>query len=195
MASAPELERRLDITYRYFSHHIRTCTSVVVAMLDAVAEGLTDDSMTAMIMESGYLLDIYDRGMSVCFSHILNKPHNVELEEVDMDHLTELYIKNGVSPESPMVTHHLKGVHVTCDAYSFKSLFQILMQEGLASSRDELKIVHDENKIFIIPDKGYNEIQPIFSIFAEIFERTGIVMSFDKSSIILRFQNESINCR
>jgi hypothetical protein len=195
MSSQTDIERRLDVTYRYFSHHIRTCTSVVVAMLDAVAEGLTDKSMTDMIMESGYLLDIYDRGMSVCFNHVLGKPHTAEPEEVDIAHLVELYVKNAVSEESAAVTCHLKGVSVICDAYSFKSLFQIILQEGLASSKDELKITHDENKIFILPDKGYNEIQPIFAIFAEIFDRTGIVMSYDKSFIILRFQNESINCR
>jgi len=195
MISPADIERRLDVTYRYFSHHIRTCTSVVVAMLDAVAEGLTDKSMTDMIMESGYLLDIYDRGMSVCFNHVLGKPHDAEIGDVDINHLVELYIKNAVSEEGAAVANHLKGVTVRCDAYSFKSLFQILLQEGLSSSKDELKITHDSNKIYILPDKGYNEIQPIFAIFAEIFDRTGIVMSYDKTSIILRFQDESINCR
>ncbi|MGE4266731.1 MAG: hypothetical protein AB7F25_04815 [Deferribacterales bacterium] len=195
MSSPEDIERRLDVTYRYFSHHIRTCTSVVVAMLDVVAEGLTDKSMTDMIMESGYLLDLYDRGMSVCFNHVLGKPHDIELEEVDIALLTGLYIKNAVSQESAAVNSRLNGVSIRCDAYSFKSLFQILLQEGLASSAGELKVTHDENKIYILPDKGYNEIQPIFTIFAEIFERTGIVMSYDKTSIILRFHDESINCR
>jgi len=195
MSSPEDIERRLDVTYRYFSHHIRTCTSVVVAMRDVVAEGLTDKSMTDMIMESGYLLDLYDRGMSVCFNHVLGKPHDIELEDVDIALLTGLYIKNAVSQEGAAVNSHLKGVSVSCDAYSFKSLFQILLQEALSSSAAELKVTHDENKIYILPDKGYNEIQPIFAIFAEIFERTGIVMSYDKTSIILRFHDESINCR
>lgn len=195
MPSNAGLEHRLDTTYRYFSHHIRTCTSVVVAMLDAVAEGLTDDSMTAMIMESGYLLDIYDRGMSVCFNHILGKPHEIVLEKVDVRHLIELYENNAVSAESHAVLDcDISEMAVMCDGYSFKSFFQILLQEGLASAKKSLKISREGNEIKILPDKGYNEIQPIFNIFAEVFQKSGITMIFDMSSITLRFTDESIDC-
>lgn len=194
MSVTRNLEKELDITYRYFSHHIRTCTSVVVAMLDVVAEGLTDESMTSMIMESGYLLDIYDRGMSVCFNHILGKPHKIELEQVDLNLLISLYEKNAVSKEGGIsVVYDTCTKSVTCDAYSFKSLFQILLQEALSSSKSELKVTLNENTLSVVPDNGYNEIQGVFSIFAEIFGRTGIVMTYDKSIINLRFTDESIN--
>ena len=194
MSSPAGLEHRLDVTYRYFSHHIRTCTSVVVAMLDAVAEGLTDDSMTAMIMESGYLLDIYDRGMSVCFNHILNKPHDMTIEPVDVAHLIEIYEKNAVSDEMPAsVVSDITDLKVKCDSYSFKSLFQIFMQEALMSSDKELKITYSDNIIAIVPDKGFNEVQQIFPIFAEVLKRSEIDMTYDKSSIQLRFTDESID--
>ncbi len=194
MSTPGRLEHQLDVTYRYFSHHIRTCTSVVVAMLDVVAEGLTDDSMTAMIMESGYLLDIYDRGMSVCFNHILGKTHETEIEQVDIGHLLELYIKNAVSEETPAeIIHNIEGMHLRCDAYSFKSIFQILCQEGLASAKKQLRINRSGSTLSISPDNGFNEVQQIFEIFAEVLKKSGIIMEFDKTSITLRFTDESID--
>ena len=194
MSSPGSLEDQLDVTYRYFSHHIRTCTSVVVAMLDAVAEGLTDESMTAMIMESGYLLDIYDRGMSVCFNHILKKPHDLDMESVDLGHLLDLYIKNAVSAESSVqIENNVGSVHVFCDAYSFKSLFQILLQEALSSAKKKLTVTLDSAVLTVIPDGGLNEIQKIFPIFAEILKRSGIMMEYDRSCIKLRFKDESID--
>lgn len=194
MSSPGNMEHELDVTYRYFSHHIRTCTSVVVAMLDMVVEGLNDDSMNSMILESGYLLDIYDRGMSVCFNHILNKPHRIELEKVDISLLLNLYVKNAVSAESPAaLSHNIGAMTVECDAYSFKSLFQIMLQEGMSSASKELKVTRDKNSVVIEPDTGFNEVQPVFSIFAQILERSFIMMDFSKSSIRLRFSDESID--
>lgn len=195
MRESPDLKKNLDIVYRYFSHYIRTCTSVVVAMLDVVAEGLSDESMTAMIMESGYLLDIYDRGMSVSFNHILDKKHETELEKVDIGLLLKLFSKNAISAESGVsISGNIDSCCVLCDAYSFKSLLQILLQEAVASAKTDVRVTFDKNVLSIAPDNGYNEVQPIFSIFAEIFAETNIYMSYDKNKIDLRFTDESINC-
>lgn len=195
MPDCEQLSNDLETVYRYFSHYIRTCTSVVVAMLDVVAEGLTDKSMTAMIMESGYLLDIYDRGLSVSFGRVLGRAHETERETIDVSQLLKLFIKNAISEESGVtVRENIDGLSVRCDAYSFKSLFQILLQEGVASSSAELTVSLADDVLSIVPDTGFNEVQPVYRIFASIFAESGINMTYDKHKIDLRFPHESINC-
>ncbi|MGE4497729.1 MAG: hypothetical protein AB7E48_07600, partial [Deferribacterales bacterium] len=58
--------------YKYFSHNIRTSTSTIVAMMEAVKDGFDDDTgeMMELVAQSGFLLDLFDRGMSATFRYI-----------------------------------------------------------------------------------------------------------------------------
>jgi len=189
MRASDSCDRRLELSYKYFSHHLRTNTSVVVAMLDVIKEGLSDDSMMEMIMESGYLLDVFDRGMSITFNHILGKKESSEREDIDLNLLIDLFLKNAVPKDGSceLLFEIPKNCIINCDGYSFKSIFQIFLHEAVLASNINVTVTFSGNELAIIPDKGFNEINPIFSIFKEIFQKNGVETVLDISFIKLRF--------
>lgn len=196
MNSAESREKNLETVYKYFSHHIRTNTSVIVATLEAINEGLSDQSMTEMIMESGYLLDLFDRGMSVCFNHILGKEESSQPENVELGLLINLFIKNAVTKDGTCCTAITipKNIKIHCEPYSFKNLTQILLHETALVSRCSFKADFKGNELTIAPDHGYYEFPAVFSIFEEIYAKQEITAIYNKTSIILRFRDENINC-
>jgi len=194
--NAPDTpEKRLELVYKYFSHHMRTNTAVIVAMLEAINEGLSDESMNQMIMESGYLLDIFDRGMSVCFNHIFNKEESSDPEGVDLLTLVNLFVNNGVTKDGSCnaeisIPENLK---IQCEPYSFKSLIQIFLHEAALVTQNSFRVRFKGNQLDIEPDKGFYENPPVFAIFKEVLARQGIATEYSKISITLRFPDESIN--
>ncbi|PLX67076.1 MAG: hypothetical protein C0603_10460 [Denitrovibrio sp.] len=189
-------EKRLELVYKYFSHHMRTNTAVIVAMLEAINEGLSDDSMTEMIMESGYLLDIFDRGMSVCFNHIFDKPESSNTEEVNLLTLVTLFAENGVTSEirDNIEIDISQNILVKCEPYAFKSLVHIFLHEASLVSTDKFSAIFKENSLIISPDAGFYENPPAFAIFSEVLQKQGMTLEYNKISITLRFPDESINC-
>jgi hypothetical protein len=182
-------DKRLELIYKYFSHHIRTNTSVVVAMLDVIKEGLSDDSMMDMIMESGYLLDVFDRGMSISFNHILGKEEENFQEEIDLKLFTELFATNALPKDgSCNISITIpEGCFINCNGYTFKSIYQILLHEAALSTEKEMSVSFQNNSVSIKPDKGFNDINPIYFIFAEVLQKSGIQTELDKAVITLRF--------
>lgn len=197
MHTAENSNKRVEIVHRYFSHHIRTNTAVIVAMLEAINEGLSDESMTQMIMESGYLLDLFDRGMSVCFNHILGKEESSQPEDIDLKLLVNLFIENAVPKDGSCNTESNipENLKVHCEPFAFKSLLQILMHEGALAAQGKLSVLYADNTISIKPDGGFYENPPAFAIFKEVLAKQGIYTKYDKTSIELRFPDESINSR
>jgi len=196
MNTAESPEKKLELVYKYFSHHLRTNTAVVVAMLEAINEGLSDESMTQMIMESGYLLDIFDRGMSVSFNHIFNKPESSEPEDVNVKMLVDLFITNAVPKDGSCdaLIEIPENLQIHCEPYAFKNLLQIFMHEGALAAQGSINVKYADKAIVITPEGGFYEHPPVFDIFKEILKAQGIETEFTKISITLRFPNESINC-
>lgn len=175
-ASENSEKKRLELVYKYFSHHMRTNTAVIVAMLEAINEGLSDESMTEMIMESGYLLDIFDRGMSVCFNHIFDKSESSDTEQVDLHMLIKLFVDNGVTKDiNGNVTIDLpESTMISCEPYAFKSLIQIFLHEAALVSKEKFSVVFDKNTLTISPDTKFYENPPVFSIMKEILKKNKI---------------------
>jgi len=195
MISADFPEKRIETVYKYFSHHIRTNTAVIVAMLEAINEGLSDDSMTGMIMESGYLLDIFDRGMSVCFNCILNKEECSEEEEVELKKLVDIFVSKAVAEEIREGTKVdiPEKLTVKCEPYAFKNLLQIFMHEAALSSSTAFNVSYKDNCLNITPEKDFYETPAVFGIFSDVLSKQKIITEYDKKSIKLRFPDESIN--
>ena len=188
-------EKRLELVYKYFSHHMRTNTAVIVAMLEAINDGLSDDSMTEMIMESGYLLDIFDRGMSVCFNHIFNRPESSNPEKVDLHMLVKLFIDNGVTKDGSCNTDVSipENTTIMCEPFAFKSLIHIFLHEAALVTTGKFDVKLQNNALIISPDAGFYENPPVFAIFEEILLKQGINVEYNTISITLRFSDESIN--
>ncbi|ADD69457.1 hypothetical protein Dacet_2703 [Denitrovibrio acetiphilus DSM 12809] len=195
MNSTESPEKKLETVYKYFSHHIRTNTAVIVAMLEAINEGLTDESMTQMIMESGYLLDIFDRGMSVSFNHIFGKAESSEYEDVDLATLINLFITNAVPKDGSCeaVSSVPDGVKIRCEPYSFKNIIQIYLHEATLAANEGFSVTFIKNELSISPDKGFYDNPSVFAIFEDVLAKHNIETKYDKSSIKLRFPDESIN--
>jgi len=195
MNTAENSNKLVETVHRYFSHHIRTNTAVIVAMLEAINEGLTDESMSQMIMESGYLLDIFDRGMSVCFNHIFGKRESSEPEDVELKMLVDLFILNAVPKDGSCNTDTdiPENLKVHCEPYAFKNLLQIFLHEAVLAAQGSFSVRFADNTISIKPDGGFYENPEIFAIFKEVLASQGILTDYDKISIQLRFPDESIN--
>lgn len=189
MVDPQACSQRLELIYKYFSHHIRTNTSVVVAVLDVLREELTDESMVEMVMESGYLLDVFDRGMNIAFNHIFDKAESATVEDIDIPVLIELFKHNAVSTDDneKLQTDIPQYFKVTCDSYTFKTIFQIFIHEAVLSADKTVEIKYIDDSLIVKPDSGFNELFPIFHIFAEILLECGITIDFNKSAITLRF--------
>lgn len=195
MDTAESPERKLEIVYKYFSHHIRTNTAVVVAMLEAMNEGLSDESMTQMIMESGYLLDIFDRGMSVCFNHLFGKEESSQQEEVELAMLLKLFIENAVPKDGSCepVIDISDDLKIICEPYSLKNLIQIFTHETVLAAKPCFRVEFRENTLAFTPNDGFYENPLIFEIFKDILNKQGIKTEYNNTSIKLRFPDESIN--
>lgn len=194
---APEsTEKRLETVYKFFSHHIRTNTAVIVGMLEAINEGLSDESMYEMIMEAGYLLDLFDRGMSVCFNHLFNKKESSEPERVELFKLVSHFVKNGVAKDGSRTTEVdiPENIRINCEPYSFKSLLQIFIHEADLAAESSFKLSFCDGSLEITPDREFYQNPPVFDIFRSVLSAQGIETEYNNKSIILRFPNESIDC-
>ncbi|PLX70588.1 MAG: hypothetical protein C0602_03515 [Denitrovibrio sp.] len=188
-------EKRLETVYKYFSHHMRTNTAVIVAMLEAIEDGLSDESITQMVMESGYLLDVFDRGMSVSFNYLFGKDESSEPEEIEIALLVEVFATNAVTKDgSCEVDIDIpENIKVNCEPYSFKSIVQIFLHEAALAAKSGFSVVFSKNTLEITPDKSFYENPPVFAIFSDLLAKHGITLDYDKISIKLRFPDESIN--
>lgn len=195
MDTAGGSDKRLETVYKYFSHHMRTNIAVVVAMLEAMSEGLSDESMTEMVMESGYLLDIFDRGMSVSFNHIFGKSESSEPEFLELALLVGLFVSNAVTKDGSCNVELTipENIKVRCEPYSFKSIVQIFLHEAALNAKSGFVVIFEDNTLTIAPDKGFYDNPPVFEIFSELMKKQGITAQYDKISIKLRFPDESIN--
>jgi hypothetical protein len=196
MNTAESPEKRLELVYKYFSHHMRTNTAVIVAMLEAINEGLSDESMTEMVMESGYLLDLFDRGMSVCFNHLFDKKESSEPEQIELLTLVNLFISNAVTKDGTISTNINipSELKVTCEPYAFKSLVQIFLHETALVTQESFSVEFADNVITMTPDGGFFENPEVFQIFADLLAKQNIKLEYDNVSIRLRLIDESINC-
>lgn len=195
MNNVPECEKKLETVYKYFSHHMRTNTAVIVAMLEAINEGLSDESMTEMVMEAGYLLDIFDRGMSVCFNHLFGKKESSEPEEIALAALSAHFVKSAVAKDGSCeaVINIPEGVKVRCEPFAFKCLLQIFMHETALAAGGGFCADFNKNTLELRPNGGFYETPPAFEVFKEILAVQGIETEYSKISITLRFPDESIN--
>jgi hypothetical protein len=175
---------------------MRTNTAVIVAMLEAINEGLADESMTQMVMESGYLLDIFDRSMSICFNHVFGKEESSQTEELELSVLIDLFITNAVPKDGSCEaeTDVPEGLRLKCEPFALKNLLQVLLHESALAAQGKFTVSYSDHTLTMTPEGGFYENPPVFEIFRDILEKQKISMRYDNISINLRFPDESVNC-
>jgi hypothetical protein len=191
----------LLMVYKYFSHNIRTSTSTIVAMMEAVQDGFDDDSgeMMELVAQSGFLLDMFDRGMSATFRYLIANEIEKRDDEVNIGKLTEhLLEKTCVIAETPETDLELNIDENFCvrnNAYLLKSIFLITLYETVKSSSGKVEITGTSPLLTIRSSNGFANFPEIIQIFSEIFCQVGILLKYDTNSLSMRFDYESLDCR
>lgn len=176
----------------YFSHNIRTSTAMVVATVMVFKYGLSEeeDSGSDIISESAYFLDIYDKGMDICFDFVLGKGISSRCEEIFPSRIIRHFqgklpitIKEqGIDIETDMDDFCIKS-----NGYNVKSLLEIILCQEIRNAKGKMKI-SGQNGLYQI----YNEIPigsppEIYNIFKRLLSMLGAEFSFDNNGISLRF--------
>lgn len=186
--------------YKYFSHHIRTATSSIVALTEAMQDGLMDDSaeMAEMVAQSGFLLDLFDRGMSATFRYIIANEIDKRDDETDIGKLTEHLLEKTCVlsdvPETELELDIAADFKVRNNAYILKSIFLITLYEAIKTSSGKLEIKGEFPVLNIKTDKEFAGFPEIIQIFSEMFRQVGIKLEYDTNSISLRFDYENSDC-
>lgn len=186
--------------YKYFSHHIRTATSSIVALTEAMQDGLMDDSaeITELVAQSGFLLDLFDRGMSATFRYLVAGEIEKRDDETDIgklvEHLLEkTYVLSDV-PETELELDIDTDFKVINNAYMMKSIFLITLYEAIKASSGKLEIKGEFPVLNIKTNKEFAGFPEIIQIFSEMFCQVGIQLECDTNSISLRFDYENSDC-
>ncbi|MCA1927261.1 MAG: hypothetical protein LDL13_05830 [Calditerrivibrio sp.] len=186
------MKNDLLTVYSYFSHNFRTCTSTIVATIEALKMELIDVNSDEMksIYESSFIMDILDVCLNICIDHILNL--NSKASDYDLN-ITNL-IKKFVEEQKQLIELSELEVEipeedfiVNKNSYIIKNLLQIILFEGTKNATHKLKIKIDGKTIFIQLKDSKDNPNDIFGIFKNIFKQNGVNFEYNKDEYILEF--------
>ncbi|MEF3254032.1 MAG: hypothetical protein K6348_00465 [Deferribacterales bacterium] len=188
------MKNKLTTTYNYFSHNLRTCTSTIVATLEALKMEIIEIDSEEMqsVYESSYLIDILDASFSICLNHILevnDDELNYELNLLNLLHKFLEEQKQLINLSELTVTINDTELTIKKGGFAIKNLLQLILFEAIKNSSEELHINLDDNnnKIIITIPKPKDNPHNIFEIFHEIFNKKGITFNYNKNRYILEF--------
>ena len=187
------LVRDLSIVREYFSHNMRTSTAMVVATVSLFKFGLsddTDDSMTDMIIESAYFLDVYDKGMEVMFNYVLGKPIRNDKEIFDPVKITGKVI------EDLKCSIKDQNINVTCifgemeifetNSYVAKTILELILCEEIRKCTDEISI-HTRGNVLTIKKTNSNDAPEMYKLFTKFLKELNIELSYSNDIVTMRF--------
>lgn len=183
----------LITVYKYFSHHIRTSTSTIVAMMEAVKDDIGDDSgeMIELVAQSGFILDLFDRGMSATFRYLIESEIEQQESKINIKKLTEhLLERTCVLNEVPFLKLDINidsDFDVESSAYLLKSIFLIIVYEAVKNASEKLTIVGKAPLLSLISENDFTAFPEIIHIFSEMLEKVGVKLSYGKNTISMRF--------
>lgn len=182
----------LNIVREYFSHNMRTSTAMVVAtlMIGKCELGSGIENISEILYESAYFLDIYDKGMEICFDYVLGEPVSKELDDVYPSKVI-----NHVHSQLPMTLEEQEvSVELNIDdfttksnSYIIKSLLEVILCEEVRRAKGVLKISGSGGEYLISRQPSDFERPAIFTVFTKMFAELGIKLIYDDINIWLRF--------
>jgi len=185
------IKERYSLAYKYFSHNIRTCTATIVTMLEVIQDGLDDDisEMASYATESGFLLDIFDRGLSTCAKFIGDGVTGSTEDVINLKKLTMNFLNNvGMLEETPeqICSSMPDDFDIKDKGYAFKNLYQIIIYEAIRYNMQAPEFEINNKEIYIKSESFFTEMSEMFGIFIEIFETLDIELGYDGDRIYMR---------
>lgn len=183
--------KELSDVREYFSHNIRTSTAMVVATVMVFKYGLSEeDSGSDIISESAYFLDIYDKGMDICFDFVLGKiAHNVE-EEIFPSKIIRHFqgkLPLTIKEQGLTIETELDDFCAKSNGHTLKSLLEIILCQEIKNAKGNMKI-SGKNGLYSIRNETPIGAPPqIYNIFKKLLALLGAEFSFDNNGISLRF--------
>lgn len=186
---------RLKCAYEYFSHNIRTATSTIVAILEAIKSGLVEDDemqdMMDMVVESGFFLDMFDSGMETCFRFLVDSTAPVSSELIDINklvpHFMERVPKLMEERGTTVVQNITSSIRTDGSAHTIKVLLEIILYEAVKSSGETLTVSSEDRTLTVVSSEPFVEIPEVFSILKDILSRCGVSFDWTEESFVLGF--------
>lgn len=186
--------KELSLVREFFSHNIRTSTAIVVATAMIFKYNLLDepdpDSDSDIISESAYFLDVYDKGMDICFDFVLNKPIRNDLEEVYPSKIIRHFqnkLPITIKDQGIDLEIELDEFVAKSNLHALKTLIEIILCQEVRNCKGVMKIKGEAGVYSIVCEEALSAYPEIYNIFQKLLAIFGVDFSFDNNSIVLRF--------
>ncbi|MCX8084465.1 MAG: hypothetical protein N3C60_06035 [Calditerrivibrio sp.] len=181
----------IDI-YGYFSHNLRTCTSTIVATLEALKTGIIsiDDEEMNSVYESAYIIDILDVSLNILIDHILQKKIYDSEYEVNIKTIVEKFLeeqKSLITLQEVTVNIEAVDCRISKSGYILKYLLQLIIFEVIKISSNNLEIEISQKSLNISIEEARDAFPNIFKIIKDIFSKHGITFEYTKNNLIVEF--------
>lgn len=184
----------LSLVREFFSHNIRTSTAIVVAtamifkynLLDEQDDGGDSD----VISESAYFLDVFDKGMDICFDFVLNKPLRNDLEEVYPSKIIRHFqhkLPITIADQGIDLQIELDEFATKSNLHAIKTIIEIILCQEVRNCKGLLKITGEGGVYSISCEESLSPCPEIYGIFQKLLAILGVDFSFDDNSIVMRF--------
>ena len=176
----------------FFSHNIRTATAMVVATAMVFKYNLCDEEESGVdiISESAYFLDVYDKGMDICFDFILGKPISKDFEEISPTKIIrhfESKIPLTIKEQGANLEINLDEFSLKSNAHIVKAILEIVLCQEIRNAKGEI-VISSKNGVYSIKNhEPIGDFPEIYSIFQKLLNVLDIKLSYSNNNIILRF--------
>ena len=185
------MKNNLQTVYSYFSHHMRNCTAMIATSVTLLSHKMSNDEERLFneVIESSFLLDLFDRGMHICFQEVFEDT----TEYTDTLNLEQAVLHFVVQCKSLMEEKGVKlNLHVGSPAmisgqvHEIRTLTNIIMYELINQTHVILtgKLI---NKKLTVTADGQVVVPEIWALFKQILGKHNVRFEYIKNRCVLEF--------
>jgi hypothetical protein len=170
---------------------MRNCTATIATSVTLLAYRMSPDEPALIneVVEASYLLDLFDAGMDICFSHDMGKVPSYEdtypLEPIllhFMDQckslMSERNIKLNLRIENPAI--------INAHVYELRTITNLIIYEMILQTAGKLS-VSLKNKTITLAAEGFYDVPKVWEIFQEVLATSGVRFTYSQESCTLEF--------
>lgn len=186
------MKKELIKIYEYFSHNFRTCTSTIVATLEALKMDLinvNDEEMNS-VYESAYIMDILDISLNICIDHLIQNDVKNTDYELNVTNLIKKFLdeqKSFILLNEVEININGEDFVIHKNGYILKYLLQLIIFEAIKNSSDLLNIKVSDQKVDIQINNPKAHPPVIFNLLSDILNKYGFNFTFNEKEYILGF--------